>query len=314
MRNTFAKQLTQLAHDDDKVMLLSGDIGNRLFDEFKSSHFDRFINCGIAEQNMTGFAAGLAMQGFKPFTYTIAPFCTTRCLEQIRTDIAYHQLPVTIVSVGAGLSYAGLGPSHQAMEDISFLRSIPNMNVFCPGDSRELETVLRITKELNAPCYVRMGKKGEPLVHQKPIINYEIGKPIKLFAGESVCLLSTGTILPEAVQSIDLLQNSNINASLYSFPTVKPLCNEALSDIFEKYEHIITIEEHSLIGGFGSTIAEWKIDSKYQSKGNLLRIGAPDDFFKQAGSQKFAREHMGLDKTNIHKQILAFVNGASNEN
>jgi len=132
MRNAFADELTNLAHEDDRIVMLSGDIGNRLFDKFKDAHGDRFYNCGVAEANMTGMAAGLAMNGLRPVTYTITPFVTTRCLEQIRTDVCYHDVPVTIVAVGAGLSYAGLGPTHHACEDIAFLRALPNIKSSAP--------------------------------------------------------------------------------------------------------------------------------------------------------------------------------------
>ena len=169
MRNKFSKKLLECAKLDDRIILLSGDIGNKLFDEFKAQHKDRFINCGVAEQNMTGVAAGLAMQGFLPITYTIAPFCTTRCLEQIRVDVAYHNLPVTIVSVGSGLSYAGLGPTHHSCEDIAFLRAIPNMRIFCPATPLELENILKYTFDNPAPTYIRMGKKGETEFHNESI-------------------------------------------------------------------------------------------------------------------------------------------------
>jgi transketolase len=143
MRNAFADELTKLGDQDSRVVMLSGDIGNRLFDKFKAKHPARFFNCGVAEANMMGVAAGMAMNGLRPVAYTITPFVTTRCLEQIRTDVCYHEAPVTIVAVGAGLAYAGLGPTHHACEDISFLRSIPNMVVICPGDAFEVRAALQ---------------------------------------------------------------------------------------------------------------------------------------------------------------------------
>ena len=165
MRNAFADELTKLGNEDARVVMLSGDIGNRLFDKFKDKHPSRFFNCGVAEANMMGVAAGMAMNGLRPVAYTITPFVTTRCLEQIRTDVCYHEAPVTIVAVGAGLAYSGLGPTHHACEDISFLRSIPNMVVICPGDAFEVRAALRASMQQDRPVYIRMGKKGEPVVH-----------------------------------------------------------------------------------------------------------------------------------------------------
>src|ERR1700760_4170007 len=166
MRNAFADELTKIGDDDHRVIMLSGDIGNRLFDAFKDKHPNRFFNCGVAEAKMTGLAAGLAMNGLRPVTYTITPFVTTRCLEQIRVDVCYHDLPVTIVAVGAGLSYASLGVTHHANEDIAFLRALPGMSVVCPGDAHEVRAALRAAVAHDGPVYIRMGKKNEPLVHQ----------------------------------------------------------------------------------------------------------------------------------------------------
>ena len=206
MRNAFADELTKLGTEDARVVMLSGDIGNRLFDKFKDKHPSRFFNCGVAEANMMGVAAGMAMNGLRPVAYTITPFVTTRCLEQIRTDVCYHEAPVTIVAVGAGLAYSGLGPTHHACEDISFLRSIPNMVVICPGDAFEVRGALRAALQQDRPVYIRMGKKGEPVVHKGPIADFAIGKAITISEGSDVCLLSTGNMLPEAIEAAHKLQ------------------------------------------------------------------------------------------------------------
>lgn len=168
MRNAFAQELTALAAQNPQIVLLSGDIGNRLFDPFKAQCPNRFFNCGVAEANMASIAAGLAMCGLRPITYTIAPFNTTRCLEQIRDDICYHHVPVIIVGTGAGLSYASLGCTHHSCEDIAFLRSLPNMTVLCPADSMELRSLLRLAIQHPGPVYMRIGKTGEPIIHQEP--------------------------------------------------------------------------------------------------------------------------------------------------
>src|SRR6185437_4851159 len=158
MRNAFADEVTKLGASDSRVVMLSGDIGNRLFDKFKDKCPTRFFNCGVAEQNMMGFAAGLAMSGLRPVVYTITPFVTSRCYEQIKIDVCYQEAPVTIVSVGGGLSYASLGPTHHSCEDIAILRALPNLRIVCPGDAWEVRAALRAAVSQDRPTYIRLAK------------------------------------------------------------------------------------------------------------------------------------------------------------
>jgi transketolase len=302
MRNAFADELTKLADADPRVVMLSGDIGNKLFDKFRGAHPDRFFNCGVAEQNMMGVAAGIAMSGLRPITYTITPFVTTRCLEQIRTDACYHDVPVTIVAVGAGLSYANLGPTHHSCEDISFLRSLPNMIVMCPGDQWEVRGALRAAMRQDRPVYIRMGKKGEPSVHKEVPAEFAIGKAIIVRDGSDICLLSTGNMLPEAVAAGHLLEKDGVSARVVSFATVKPLDTACLAEVFASFRLVATIEEHSLIGGFGSAVAEWVVDSGVAPR-RFVRFGTPDAFFKLSGEQEFAREKLGLTGHHIAQRL-----------
>jgi transketolase len=307
MRNAFADELTKLGNEDSRVVMLSGDIGNRLFDKFKAKHPSRFFNCGVAEANMMGVAAGMAMNGLRPVAYTITPFVTTRCLEQIRTDVCYHEAPVTIVAVGAGLAYAGLGPTHHACEDISFLRSIPNMVVICPGDAFEVRAALRASMQQDHPVYIRMGKKGEPVVHGGPIENFQIGKAITISDGTDVCLLSTGNMLPEVIDAAKKLKEQGISARVVSFHTVKPLDHACLEEAFGRFKLVATIEEHSLIGGFGAAVSEWLADTRTSNQ-NFLRFGTPDAFFKKSGEQEYAREMLGLSAHQIAEKITHALN------
>jgi transketolase len=302
MRNAFADELTKLGNEDPRVVMLSGDIGNRLFDKFKDKHPARFFNCGVAEANMMGVAAGMAMNGLRPVAYTITPFVTTRCLEQIRTDVCYHEAPVTIVAVGAGLAYSGLGPTHHACEDISFLRSIPNMVVICPGDAFEVRAALRASMQQDRPVYIRMGKKGEPVMHSGLLADFRIGKAITIAEGSDVCLLSTGNMLPEAVEAGHRLKEQGISARVVSFHTVKPLDEACLKDAFARFKLVATLEEHSLIGGFGSAVCEWLADTRTQAT-RFLRFGTPDAFFKKSGEQEYAREMLGLTGHQIAEKI-----------
>ncbi len=302
MRNAFADELTRLGDEDARVVMLSGDIGNRLFDKFKARHAQRFFNCGVAEANMMGVAAGMAMNGLRPVAYTITPFITTRCLEQIRTDVCYHEAPVTIVAVGAGLAYSGLGPTHHACEDIAFLRSLPNMVVICPGDAFEVRAALRASLQQDRPVYIRLGKKGEPVVHSGPLADFEIGKAITMSRGTDACLLSTGNMLPEAIEAAHALEKQGISAEVVSFHTVKPLDEACLADVFARFPMVATVEEHSRIGGFGAAVAEWLVDQRVSPR-NFIRFCTPDAFFKKSGEQEYAREALGLSAHQIAAKV-----------
>ncbi len=306
MRNALAAEIVALAQEDSRTVLLSGDIGNRLFDGFKKRFPDRFFNCGVAEANMTSMAAGMAMCGLRPITYTITPFNTTRCLEQIRVDVCYHNLPVIIVGVGAGLSYAGLGGTHHACEDIALLRVFPNMNIVCPGDAVEVRLALRAALRNDSPVYLRLGKKNEPVVHKKDP-PFEIGKGITVVKGTDVCLLSTGNLLPIAVDVASLLEEQGISTQAVSFHTVKPLDTELLTEIFETFQTIATVEEHSLLGGLGGSVAEWLSDQP-RGKSRLCRFGTPDSFVHRSGDQENARKMVGLTPENICGEIIRVFN------
>ncbi len=302
MRNEFADEVTQLAALDPRIVLLSGDIGNRLFDKFKAGCPTRFFNCGVAEANMASVAAGMAMCGLRPITYTITPFNTTRCLEQIRDDICYQNVPVLIVGTGAGLSYASLGCTHHSCEDISFLRSIPNMTVLCPGDAMELRSLLRCAFTHNGPIYMRIGKTGEPLVHSAPPA-LTIGKGFVVQKGSDLCLLATGNMLPVALDTATLLQKEGLSVHVISMHTVKPLDQELLASLSDSFSHWVTLEEHSLIGGLGAAIAEWMIDERIRHV-TLSRFGTPDRFPHPIGSQKYLRGQYGLEPSVLAPKII----------
>jgi transketolase len=305
MRNAFAAELTALAGEDKRLILLSGDIGNRLFNPYKANFPERFFNCGVAEANMTSVAAGMALCGLRPVTYTITSFNTTRCLEQIKIDICYHNLPVIVVGVGSGLSYAGLGPTHHSCEDIALLRSLPNMTIICPGDVWEVRLALRAAITRGGPTYIRLGKKNEPVIHEQAP-DFQIGRGILLRPGNDISLLSTGNMLPLGLQAAEELSKRGISASVVSFHTVKPLDEELLFEAFAKFKVVATLEEHSLQGGFGSGVAEWMAD--HVLHGALLcRLGIADQFLHEAGDQAYARKYFGLTPGGIADNILRFM-------
>ena len=303
MRDAFAKELEALAQDDLRVVLLSGDIGNRMYDSFKGKFPDRFYNCGVAEANMTGVAAGMALSGLRPFTYTITTFNTQRCFEQIRLDVCYHGAPVTIVGVGGGLSYASLGPTHHSCEDIALLRVMPDMTVICPADPMEVRAAVRIALAHDGPVHIRLGKKGEPNLH-KNIPEFKIGKAIEMRQGTDVCLFGVGTMLGNVLDAAEILSARGVSAQVYSFPFVKPLDDVVLRAAFKTFPLVATVEEHSLIGGAGSAVAEWLVDAHIHH-GQLLRMGVPDAFMHKAGSQNYTRKTLGLDPDAIADRVQA---------
>ncbi|HCY84915.1 MAG TPA: transketolase [Desulfobacteraceae bacterium] len=297
MRNAFAREIEAIAEENNRVVLLSGDIGNRLFNPYKEKFPDRFYNCGVSEANMASMAAGMAMNGLHPITYTITPFNTSRCYEQIKIDICYHNLPVIVVGVGAGLSYAGLGATHHSFEDIAIMRVLPNMHIMCPADAVEVGLCLREAVRLGKPAYIRLGKKNEPVVHDTPP-DLTLGEGVVLKQGDKVCILSCGNITPVALDAAAQLDKRGIDTEVVSMHTVKPLDDALLKERFRRFQLICTVEEHSLIGGFGAAVAEWMVDYSTRNP-KLLRFGINDAFVHKSGTQENARQMTGLTAEHI---------------
>jgi transketolase len=308
MRNAFGDEVTKLGREDPRVVLLAGDIGNKLFDRFKEYAPERFMNCGVAEANMMGVAAGMALTGLRPVVYTITPFTTTRCFEQIRVDVCYHEAPVVIVGTGAGLSYAELGPTHHSLEDLAILRTLPGMTVLAPCDEVELRLLLRASLRQDGPVYMRIGKKGEPLIHSKsPAL--AIGRAITVREGRDACLISTGTIMPEVLKAAELLDGIAVSARVESFHTVKPLDEGRLEEVFSTFPVVAVVEEHGRCGGLGGSIAEW-CQRRAGKQVRLLSFGVDDVFIHEVGSQEYARRKFGLTGENIAAQVRVAVEAA----
>jgi len=302
MRNAFAKEIVTLAEKDERIVLLMADIGNRLFDPFKERFPNRFFNCGIAEANMISMAAGMASEGLRPFCYTIAPFVTYRVLEQIRVDVCYHDQPVVLVGTGAGLSYAGLGATHHSCEDMAVMRALPEMQVLAPADSNELISCMGVALDSTKPSYIRIGKKGEPLVYDKPPV-VEIGGSISHRGKGEIALLSCGTLLSQSLEVADLLKESGVTCSVESHYSVKPLDTRALQVQAESSKLLVSIEEHSIVGGFGSAVAEW-LSEPGRPQVPLLRLGTSDDFVHETSTQASARAAFGLEPGAMADKIL----------
>ncbi|MGH9864787.1 MAG: transketolase family protein, partial [Candidatus Acidiferrales bacterium] len=255
MRSAFIRSLVSLAEEDDRVCLVTGDLGFGVVEPFAEKFPKQFVNAGVAEQNMTGIAAGMALCGEVVFTYSIANFPTLRCLEQIRNDVCYHRADVKIVSIGGGLAYGALGASHHATEDIAVMRSLPEMTIVAPGDPVEAEMATKALVARAGPAYLRLGRSGEPPVHSDGV-DFQIGKAIRVTDGDDITLIATGTMLHATVQAAEQLAREGIGARVLSMHTIKPLDLEAVYAAATDTRAIVTIEEHSIVGGLGSAVAE----------------------------------------------------------
>ena len=293
MRDAFANEMTALAAKRKNLTLLSGDIGNRMFDRYKQVAPERFFNCGIAEANMMSLAAGMALSGLRPVIYTITPFTTTRCLEQIRVGVAYHQAPVVIVGTGSGLSYAELGPTHHSLEDMAILRTLPGLNVLAPADSAELVAQLREALNDIYPTYIRIGKKGEPQLHKEGS-QLGIGKANLLRDGSDLLVVGVGPILGEALKAADYLAGEGFSVAVASLGGVKPLDETFLTSMAERFPCWLSLEEHGITGGVGSALLEWRSERDAHPI-RLKRLGVPDAFLHELGNQSYIRQQLGLD-------------------
>lgn len=302
MRDTFVKTLIELAKKDKNIELVTGDLGFGVLKPYWEALPDQFTNAGIAEQNMTTMAAGMALAGKTVFTYSIGNFPTLRCLEQIRNDCAYHNANVKIVCVGGGFVYGSLGMSHHATEDIAILRALPDVVVLAPGDLLEAEEATKAMVKHNGTCYLRLGRGGEKRIHQK-IDNFQIGKAIKVKEGQRVAIFSTGAIFEEVESAVELLKLKGIDPAVYTFPTVKPLDIEVISNTAKDFDLIVTVEEQNIVGGFGSAVAE-VLAEQPPTKARLLRIGINDTYSTIVGSQKYLRSQFGIDSAGIAEKIL----------
>ncbi|MDO8269852.1 MAG: transketolase C-terminal domain-containing protein [Candidatus Levybacteria bacterium] len=303
MRIAFVNTLFKLAKKDSRIILLTADLGYSVFEEFQEKLPDQFLNVGIAEQNMTGVAAGMAIEGMKPFIYSIVPFATMRNFEQIRNDICYQNLNVKIVGVGAGFSYGPYGHTHHGLEDVAILRPLPNMTIFTPGDPVETSLVTTEAVKMQGPAYIRLGRAGEPVVHTVAP-QFKVGKGIVLQKGKKVALIAMSTMLASTIEVAKKLKEKNLTPTIVSIPTIKPFDNELILDIFKSHEYIYSLEEHFAVGGLGSAVAEAVVTSNVSFK-KYHMFAAPDKFSKVIGDQRYMRNDNGLSVDQILKKIIS---------
>lgn len=304
MRSAFASAFRNAASENKDLLLITGDLGFGVWDDFQKEHPKQFINCGVAEQNMVGIAAGLALCGKVVFVYSIIPFATFRCLEQIRNDVCYHNISVCVVGVGSGYSYGYMGSTHHALEDVAVMRSLPNMTVISPGDPVEAQAAVECIVRHRKPCYLRLGKDNEKVLHPNRLENFCLGKAILLQESPlppRVIVLACGTMLETAVLVGKLLQEEKVHCQVWSVHTLKPIDRECVVAAASATGLLVTVEEHSFIGGLGAAVAE--VTAAMRTRAKLLCCAAPDNFSSHVGSQAFIRALVGLTPEKIIERI-----------
>lgn len=305
MRSAFISALSEAASRDSRITLIVGDLGFGVVESFAKRFPLQFLNVGVAEQNMTGVAAGMALMGRIAFTYSIANFPTLRCLEQIRNDVCYHHANVKIVALGGGFSYGALGMTHHATEDLAIMRALPEMTVVAPGDPIEAGLATKALIAHPGPCYLRLGRSGERILHSSGV-DFQLGKAIRVCDGNDLTLISTGAMLETAVSVAVQLERRGIQSRVLSMHTLKPLDDHAVVTAARETGAILTIEEHSRIGGLGGAVAEVLAEAG-DFRIPFKRIGLPTGFAPTAGTQDYLRAAFGLDIDSIAQKTLELI-------
>jgi transketolase len=306
MRQACLDMVFELAKTDPRVFYIGSDLGVGTLDEFKAEIPDRFFMEGISEANIIGMAAGLAMEGKIPYVNTIATFITRRCYEQVVLDLCLHDVPVRLIGNGGGLVYAPLGPTHEAIEDIALFRSIPNMTIVAPADADEMRRLMPQTLDYPGPIYIRLGKGYDPIVTTDDV-PFVIGKVLPMRQGNDALILTTGITLKIALDAAEALSESGISASVIHVPTVKPLDVENILSACDKVPVVVTIEEHVVIGGLGTAVAEIIAEANFDSPKRFKRIGLPDAFPDRYGSQDSLMTHYALTAANLTATVSGLL-------
>ena len=304
MRDAFFTSLHEIATRDKQVILLAADSGALVLDNLRRDMPEQFMNTGVAEQNMIGVATGLAMRGKVVYVYSIIPFTTMRCFEQIRVDVCWNNLPVKIVGIGAGMTYFSLGPTHHGTEDIALMRSLPNMTVLNPADNTAASAFARLSYKLQKPTYVRLDRTGEPLVYTNHEHDFSDGLSI-LKTGRDLCLVATGRMVLTAQQVAEELSNHSIDVCVIDLYRIKTLNTELLLKAISGTRYIATLEENSILAGIGSIISEVLAESgqAFQFK----RLGLPDKFCGHYGPREYLLALNNLDVKGVTDTLLKWM-------
>tara|TARA_B100000787_G_scaffold147673_1_gene118754 strand:- start:1237 stop:2172 length:936 start_codon:yes stop_codon:yes gene_type:complete len=307
MRQTCLNTVFDLAKKNKKVVFIGSDLGPGVLDTFKKKYPNRFFMEGVAEQSIVGLAAGLAFEGFRPYVNTIATFITRRCFEQVVVDLCVHNLPVTLIGNGGGLVYAPLGPTHQAIEDISIMRSIPNLTIISPCDAHEMRGLVQDSINLKGPLYIRIARGGEDIIMSghKP----KIGKAVVLKKAKDYYFLTTGITSHIALEACKFLKKTtNLDCGVVHFSTIKPLDTNLLKRIIKTSKKIITVEENVKAGGFGSSVLEFSSEiSGKINKAEIKIMSLKDKFLDKYGTQQELLEYSGLGYRDLTKKMRNFI-------
>jgi len=298
MRKKALDSVYELAKVDDRVIFLGSDLGPDVLINMKKEMPDRFYMEGVSEQHIIGMAAGLAMEGFIPYVNTIATFITRRCYEQVALDLCLQDLPVRLIANGGGVVYAPLGPTHLAVEDIAIMRALPNMAVVAPCDADEMKRFMSSTLNWPHPIYIRLGKGGDKVVSEEKF-GFEMGKAILMREPGEGLIISTGVMTQLAIQAAEKLSEEGIICGVLHVHTIKPLDELQLSKLLPHVKAVVTVEEHTRIGGLGSAVLEFTNDNMPEQSSKIMRIGIPDQFAKQYGSQESLLNHWGITIENL---------------
>lgn len=301
MRTSAVERLTELAAEDPRIFLITGDLGFGVLNEFAERFPDQYLNAGVAEQNMTSVAAGMALEGRIVFTYSIANFPTLRCLEQLRNDVCYHNVNVNVIAVGGGFSYGPLGMSHHATEDIAILRALPNMSVMVPSEPWQAAHAIDAAVERPGPCYLRLDKSSGGTGRDEGEA-WEFGKARRVRDGAALTLVASGGILREVIDAADELAEKGIDCRILDMHTIKPLDTDALGCAARETGGIVTVEEHSVVGGLGAAVAESCLEDRHRPA-LFHRVGLGDVYSDVVGSQQYLREHYGMNAAAIAKTV-----------
>ena len=304
MRDAFARELYEIMAKDPDVLLLMGDIGYKVFDQIAENRPKQLFNMGVAEANMIGTCAGLALSGKKPFAYTIIPFLTMRAFEQIRVDIAIQKQPVKIVGVGGGLAYGNQGPTHHSLEDVAILRAVPNMTVIVPCDPIESKKATRAAYEYDGPVYIRLGRNGEPKLHPENY-QFKIGKAVEMRPGKDATIVSSGPITKIALDAAEALAKKGIQARVLNIHTIKPFDTEAVVKAARETRVMVSVEEHNIIGGLGSAVSEALAESRAGIP--FKRFGIRDNICYGVGSQDYHLRRNGVSIESISQTVAQLL-------
>ncbi len=301
MRKVVMDMVYELAKKDPRIFFIGSDLGTEVLKNFKQEMPGRFLMEGISEQHLIGMAAGLAAEGKVVYLNTIATFLTRRCFEQIVLDLCLHKTNVRLISSGGGIVYAPLGPTHLAIEDIAILRVIPNMTILAPADAEEMRRLMPATVDYPGPIYIRLGKGGDPIV--APNVPFEIGKGYVIREGADALIVTTGVTLKVALDAADQLVKENVNVSILHLPTIKPLDTKTILDSVAKVSSIVVVEEHTVLGGLGSAVAEVLMEANFSTPKKFKMIGIPDVFPEGYGSQASMMEKYGITAKNVVETV-----------